>query len=256
MALNEGLDGFYLSSYSMHGEKRWLAASHFEPTSARAAFPCFDEPHLKARFELSIVREPEYFTLFNMPLKTSVPVDNTLLMRDEFETSVEMSTYLVCFVMCDFSKVSNFTKTNVSVSVYAPAHIIHQADYALHTAITLLEYYHGFFTVPYPLPKLDLIAIPDFGAGAMENWGLITYRETALMFVEGLSSARAQQRIALVIAHELAHQWFGNLVTMEWWVTKLTFIELITDNCCIYVAYHCLDVMLDSKIPLIISAIT
>ncbi|XP_047739916.1 endoplasmic reticulum aminopeptidase 1 [Hyalella azteca] len=217
IALNEGLDGVYLSSYTIDAQKRYLAATHFEPTSARAAFPCFDEPHLKARFELSIVRERSYFALFNMPLRASSPVQGSSLMRDEFDVSVEMSTYLVCFVVCDFAKVSNKTNNNVTVSVYAPANIIHQADYALHASITLLEYYHEFFTVPYPLPKLDLIAIPDFGAGAMENWGLVTYKETALMFVEGVSSARAQQRIAVVLAHELAHQWFGNLVTMEWW---------------------------------------
>ncbi|XP_068243383.1 endoplasmic reticulum aminopeptidase 1-like isoform X1 [Palaemon carinicauda] len=216
--LKEGLEGFYLSSYiTAEGEKRYIATTHFEPTSARAAFPCFDEPHLKAKFRLKIYREPSQFTLFNMPLKSSVQVPNSELMIDEFQESKDMSTYLVAFIVCDYDKVTNFTDNKVAVSVYAPPTMISQANYALRMATHILEFYESFFGVAYPLPKQDLIAIPDFGAGAMENWGLITYRETALMYDPVHTSSQAQQRVAVVIAHELAHQWFGNLVTMSWW---------------------------------------
>ncbi|XP_045619599.1 endoplasmic reticulum aminopeptidase 1 isoform X2 [Procambarus clarkii] len=216
--LKEALEGFYLSSYvDSDGEKRYIATTHFEPTSARSAFPCFDEPHLKAKFHLSIYRDPQYFTLFNMPKQTTKPVEDSHLLLDEFQESVEMSTYLVAFVVCDYARVSVLTKHNVNVSVYAPPNMISQAKYALRIASHILDFYDMFFGVSYPLPKQDLIAIPDFGAGAMENWGLITYRETALMFDKNHTSSRAQQGVAVVIAHELAHQWFGNLVTMSWW---------------------------------------
>ncbi|XP_063592167.1 endoplasmic reticulum aminopeptidase 1-like [Penaeus indicus] len=216
--LKEGLEGFYLSSYkTASGEKRYIATTHFEPTAARAAFPCFDEPQLKAKFHLGIYREPHQFTLFNMPLQTSVKAEDSELIHDQFQESVEMSTYLVAFVVCDYDHVTNKTSNNVSVSVYAPPMMISQASYALRMATQILDFYETFFGVPYPLPKQDLIAIPDFGAGAMENWGLITYRETALMFDPNHTSSRAQQRVTVVIAHELAHQWFGNLVTMAWW---------------------------------------
>ncbi|XP_042237280.1 endoplasmic reticulum aminopeptidase 1-like isoform X3 [Homarus americanus] len=216
--LKEELDGFYLSSYiNGDGEKRYIATTHFEPTSARSAFPCFDEPHLKAKFHLSIYRDSQHFTLFNMPQQTTVPVEGSDLFLDEFQESVEMSTYLVAFIVCDYDLVYNFTEHNVKVSVYAPPNMINQANYSLRIASHILDYYDKFFGVAYPLPKQDLIAIPDFGAGAMENWGLITYRETALMFDKNNTSSRSQQRVAVAIAHELAHQWFGNLVTMSWW---------------------------------------
>ncbi|XP_050726718.1 endoplasmic reticulum aminopeptidase 1-like isoform X3 [Eriocheir sinensis] len=216
--LREGLEGFYLSSYiTAEGDRRYLATTHFEPTSARAAFPCFDEPHMKAQFLVSIYRDPQHITLFNMPLQNTVPVEGTDIVIDEFEVSKVMSTYLVAFVVCDFKSVKNMTRYKIPLSVFAPPTMINQADYALQVASHIFDFYQDFFGVEYPLPKLDLIAIPDFGAGAMENWGLITYRETALMYDRNHSSSRAQQRVAVVIAHELAHQWFGNLVTMSWW---------------------------------------
>ncbi|KAG0714486.1 Endoplasmic reticulum aminopeptidase 1 [Chionoecetes opilio] len=127
-----------------------------------------------------------------------------------------MSTYLVAFVVCDYKVVRNVTGHNITVSVFAPPTMISQAGYALQVASHIFDFYNNFFGVKYPLPKQDLIAIPDFGAGAMENWGLITYRETALMFDGNHTSSWAQQGVAVVIAHELAHQWFGNLVTMSW----------------------------------------
>ena len=129
-----------------------------------------------------------------------------------------MSTYLLAFVICDFRKVTKVTPTNnISVSVIAAPGKIDQTNFALEAAVNLTDYYEQYFGVKYPLPKQDLIAIPDFGAGAMENWGLITYRETSLLFSPDKSSSKSQQWVGIVVAHELAHQWFGNLVTMRWW---------------------------------------
>ena len=120
-----------------------------------------------------------------------------------------MSTYLVAFVVCDFDIVSKVSEKNVNVSVIAAKDKIQQADFALQSSAKIMDYYDNFFGVPYPLAKQDLIAIPEFGAGAMENWGLITYRETSLLYSKEETSAETKQWIAVVIAHELAHQWFG-----------------------------------------------
>uniref|UniRef100_A0A8C6PQW3 Leucyl and cystinyl aminopeptidase n=1 Tax=Nothobranchius furzeri TaxID=105023 RepID=A0A8C6PQW3_NOTFU len=195
-------DGFYNSSV--------LAATQFEPLSARKAFPCFDEPSFKATFLIKINRKPNFMTLSNMPKARTTNLSNGL-MQDEFEkTSVNMSTYLVAFI------VANFISVSKNVSVYSVPEKTGHTEYALETASKLLEFYNNFFEISYPLQKLDLVAIPDFLAGAMENWGLITFRETTLLVGKD-SSPLEKQVVASVIAHELAHQWFGNLVTMSWW---------------------------------------
>ncbi|XKL69322.1 hypothetical protein PGB90_007091 [Kerria lacca] len=219
--LGRELEGFYLSSYvTRSGEKKYLATTHFEPTYARSAFPCFDEPQFKAKFKMSILRDRFHISLFNMPIKSTDDIGfymGTGLVRDDFYESVEMSTYLVAFVVCDYNHTHTKTSKGISVSVYAPTDLLPQANFALDTATKMMEHYEEFFGVPYPLPKQDLIAIPDFGAGAMENWGLITYRETSILYDAVETSAAAHQWVAVVVAHELAHQWFGNLVTMRWW---------------------------------------
>jgi len=218
--LTHSLEGFYLSTYKdKDGQEHVLATTHFEPTYARKAFPCFDEPQLKAEFTMTINHDRSMTAFFNMPVKEKSKVrGKPHMVRDEFQVTKKMSTYLVAFVICDFETVSEQTRTNnISVSVIASKDKIDQADFALHTAANITDYYETYFGINYPLPKQDLIAIPDFGAGAMENWGLITYRETSLLYKEGRSSASAQQWVAIVVAHELAHQWFGNLVTMKWW---------------------------------------
>ncbi|XP_017777374.1 PREDICTED: endoplasmic reticulum aminopeptidase 1-like isoform X2 [Nicrophorus vespilloides] len=219
--LGHEYEGFYISSYTNEdGDKRYLATTHFEPTYARAAFPCFDEPQFKAKFKISIFRDRFHIALFNMPVVTTEDVGfymGTGLLRDDFQESVEMSTYLVAFVICDYKHLNKQTERGVSVSVYTPSPYISQASFALSTATHIMNFFEDFFMVPYPLPKQDLVVIPDFATGAMENWGLITYRETAILYDPLETSTAAHQWVAIVIAHELAHQWFGNLVTMKWW---------------------------------------
>uniref|UniRef100_A0A8C6ZVT3 Endoplasmic reticulum aminopeptidase 1 n=2 Tax=Nothoprocta perdicaria TaxID=30464 RepID=A0A8C6ZVT3_NOTPE len=215
--LSEAFHGFYKSTYrGRDGELRVLASTHFEPTAARMAFPCFDEPAFKATFSIKIRREPKHLALSNMPLVKTINISASLV-EDHFDTSVKMSTYLVAFIVSDFKSVSKITSHGVKISVYTVPDKIHQADYALDAAVKLLDFYEDYFSIPYPLPKQDLAAIPDFESGAMENWGLTTYRESALLYDPATSSVSSKLFITMIIAHELAHQWFGNLVTMEWW---------------------------------------
>ncbi|XP_064902636.1 endoplasmic reticulum aminopeptidase 1 isoform X1 [Columba livia] len=215
--LSDTFRGFYRSTYrTRDGELRVLAATQFEPTAARMAFPCFDEPAFKATFSVKIRREPKHLALSNMPIVKSVSL-TPWLVEDHFDTTVKMSTYLVAFIVSDFKSISKTTSHGIKVSVYAAPDKIHQAGYALDAAVKLLDFYEDYFSIPYPLPKQDLAAIPDFQSGAMENWGLTTYRESALLYDPEKSSASSKLWITMVIAHELAHQWFGNLVTMEWW---------------------------------------
>ncbi|XP_071436396.1 leucyl-cystinyl aminopeptidase isoform X1 [Pithys albifrons albifrons] len=214
--LSDTYYGFYKISYKDEDSKqRWFAATQFEPLAARSAFPCFDEPAFKATFLVKIKRDEKLSTLSNMPKKATTPVTSGIV-QDEFFVSLKMSTYLVAFVVADLKNISRDTNGSL-VSVYAIPQHLDQAAYALDTTVKLLEFYQKYFLMEYPLEKLDLVAIPDFQSGAMENWGLITFREATLLFDNNTSSARDKKLITAVIAHELAHQWFGNLVTMEWW---------------------------------------
>uniref|UniRef100_T1E6L9 Aminopeptidase n=1 Tax=Crotalus horridus TaxID=35024 RepID=T1E6L9_CROHD len=215
--LSDSFHGFYKSTYrTLEGETRVLASTQFEATAARMAFPCFDEPALKATFSVKIRRNPKHLALSNMPLVKSINI-NEWLIEDQFDISVKMSTYLVAFIISDFKSVTKTTLRGIKVSVYTVPHKIKQAEYALDAAVKLLDFFEGYFGIAYPLPKQDLAAIPDFQSGAMENWGLTTYRESALLYDSEKSSVSRKLAITMVVAHELAHQWFGNLVTMEWW---------------------------------------
>lgn len=217
-SLDNGLTGLYRSRYvdSRTGKERFLATSKFQPTDARKAFPCLDEPTFKSTFTVTLFHRPEYIALSNMPQESVANASNGLV-ATRFQRSVPMVTYLACFVVCDFSYKENMTSNGVPIRIFATPDKIDQVDYALSISGRILELYENTFGLPYPLPKLDQIAIPDFASGAMEHWGLVTYRETVLLYSEREASVFNRQRVAVVVAHELAHMWFGNLVTMKWW---------------------------------------
>ena len=215
--LNDKLLGFYRSEYtSQDGETRYLATTQFEPTDARRAFPCWDEPAKKATFEVTLVFSDEFQAVSNTPVvEESVPSPGLKLVR--FAETPVMSTYLLVFVVGHLVSVEQQAADGTKVGVWTTPGKENQAGFALDTSVKLLGYFNEYFGIPYPLAKLDHIAIPDFAAGAMENWGAVTYRETALLVDPENSSAGTRQRVAEVIAHEMAHMWFGDLVTMEWW---------------------------------------
>lgn len=214
--ISDTLRGFYKSTYSINGETRHIATTQFEATDARRAFPCFDEPAQKAIFDVTLII-PGTHTAISNTLPVSIKEHEGGFKVVEFAPTPRMSTYLLAFIIGDFEYIEGRTKDDVLVRVFTTPGKIHQAKFALDVAIRSLEFYNHYFNIPYPLPTLDMIAIPDFESGAMENWGAVTYRETALLVDEEHSSLSTKQWAALVIAHELAHQWFGNLVTMEWW---------------------------------------
>mmetsp|Transcript_85496 Transcript_85496/g.147813 ORF Transcript_85496/g.147813 Transcript_85496/m.147813 type:complete len:889 (-) Transcript_85496:87-2753(-) len=215
--LNDKMAGFYRSQYTdSKGVKRHLATTQFEAIDARRCFPCWDEPARKAVFVVTMVYPADLTAISNMP-PSRVVVEKGGKKRETFMPTPKMSTYLLAFCVGEFEYIGGTTKGGTLARVYACPGNTARCDYALKVCIRALEFYNEFFGIPYPLPKVDMIAIPDFSAGAMENWGLITYREVALLCDEKTVSATQKQRICSVIAHELAHQWFGNLVTMGWW---------------------------------------
>ncbi|XP_022255971.1 endoplasmic reticulum aminopeptidase 1-like, partial [Limulus polyphemus] len=208
--LKESQEGFFLRSYTIPGEeKRYLATTQFEPMGARKAFPCFDEPAMKATFSLQIVHEKDYDTYFNTYLNTSLPYGNNLTLS-VFNPSVRMSTYLVAFLVCDFSSVQGKTKSGVDLRIIVPKDQLSRSTYALECGIKILEDFEDFLNISYPLPKLDMVAIPDFPYGGMENWGLVFYAMSALLSDPDESSSNSQQYVAEVISHELAHQGFDS----------------------------------------------
>ncbi|KAK2997205.1 hypothetical protein RJ639_026490, partial [Escallonia herrerae] len=213
--LKDNMKGFYRSTYEHNGEKKNMAVTQFEPADARRCFPCWDEPACKATFKITLEVPSELVALSNMPA-FDVKVDGNLKTVQYMETPI-MSTYLVAVVVGLFDYVEDLTPDGIRVQVYCQVGKADQGKFALDVAVKTLGLYKEYFAVPYSLPKLDMIAIPDFAAGAMENYGLVTYRETALLYDDKHSAAANKQRVSTVVAHELAHQWFGNLVTMEWW---------------------------------------
>nr|XP_056711294.1 glutamyl aminopeptidase [Euleptes europaea] len=214
--LNGSLVGFYRTTYIENGITKSIAATDHEPTDARKSFPCFDEPNKKATYKISIIHEDTYQALSNMPVAQTVSLGNSLN-RTTFQESVKMSTYLVCWAVHQFDYIERTSKRGIPLRVYAQPQQIHTAEYAANATKIIFDFFEDYFDMNYSLPKLDKIAIPDFGTGAMENWGLITYRETNLLYDPKESAASNKQRVAAVVAHELVHQWFGNIVTMDWW---------------------------------------
>ncbi|KAM8947367.1 puromycin-sensitive aminopeptidase [Pelodytes ibericus] len=236
--LNDKMKGFYRSKYTTSsGEVHYAAVTQFEATDARRAFPCWDEPAIKATFDVILIVPKDRVALSNMNVIERKPYpDDESLVEVKFAQTPVMSTYLVAFVVGEYDFVETRSADGVLVRVYTPVGKAEQGKFALEVAAKTLPFYKDYFNVPYPLPKIDLITVADFAAGAMENWGLVTYRETALLIDPKDSCSSSRQWVALVVGHELAHQWFGNLVTMEWW-THLWLNEGFAS----WIEYLCVD---------------
>ena len=229
--LNNDMAGFYRSKYkpkvpankSVPRDDEWhyMFSTQFESCDARRAFPCFDEPNLKATFDFEIEAPVDQVALSNMPVKDIKPTKEGWQMVS-FETSPVMSTYLLAWALGDFEYIEQLTdrrynSKQIPVRVYTTRGLKEQGQWALDHAPKVIDFFSETFEIDYPLPKSDLLAVHEFTHGAMENWGLVTYRTTQVLFDEKTSDTRFRNAVAYVVAHELAHQWFGNLVTMDWW---------------------------------------
>ncbi|XP_061480498.1 aminopeptidase Q [Rhineura floridana] len=225
--------GLFLNTYKDEGESRWLVASHLEPTDARRVYPCFDEPAMKSTFNISIVHHPSYVALSNMPaidVYEYKGVNESILSTlsngtttinwtvTTFERTPKMSTYITTFVVCNFDYVTTTERGN-EIRIWARKDAIRNGftEYALNITGPIFSFMEDLLNVSYPLSKTDLIALPDMGAGAMENWGLMTFQETSLLYRPQDKFTGTKIWIGQIVSHEIGHQWFGNLVTMNWW---------------------------------------
>ncbi|XP_015271771.1 PREDICTED: aminopeptidase Q [Gekko japonicus] len=228
-----GFRGLFSSAYEDQGERRWLVASLLEPADARSVYPCFDEPAMKATFNISIVHHPSYVALSNMPVidvseynnvnesKLSTLSNWTTSINwtvTTFKTTPQMSTYITAFVVCNFDYVTTTVRGN-EIRIWAQKDAIMNgcADYALNITGPVFSFMEGFLNITYPLSKTDLIALPHLEAGAMENWGLMTFQEELLLYCPQDKFTGKKTMIRQTVCHEVVHQWFGNLVTMDWW---------------------------------------
>lgn len=218
--LADDLGGFYRSEYKEDGVKKVLATTQMQPTDARKAFPCFDEPAMKAVFHMTLIHPHDTVALSNSMNYEPVNItkDGHNVTQTSFGPTEIMSTYLLAFVVCEFTYITR-KDNDVLIRIWARKKAIDegQGAYALEKTGPILAFFEKYYNSSYPLEKSDQIALPDFSAGAMENWGLITYRETALLYNPGVSSNGDKEWVVTVISHELAHMWFGNLVTTRWW---------------------------------------
>lgn len=218
--LQETLAGFYRSKYRGRNDakgvdtSKYIATTQFEPADARRAFPCFDEPAMKATFDISITADKGLKAISNMPVEKEIATGEKI--KFIFQTTPKMSTYLIYLGIGDFEIAKDRAEGTEIRFITTPGKSRH-GRFAIDCTKKILKYYNDYFGIKYPLPKIDLIAVPDFSSGAMENWGAITFREVELLFDKKENSSARKQRIVEIIAHELAHQWFGNLVTMKWW---------------------------------------
>ncbi|MSO21082.1 MAG: M1 family peptidase [Acidobacteria bacterium] len=214
--LNDKMHGFYRTAYTVNGEKHWGAATQFEATDARRAFPCWDEPAAKATFRIALDVPRHLTALSNMPIVAESPAGEGRK-RVQYDTTPIMSTYLVAIVVAELECIEGKDSKGVPIRIWTSLGKKEQGRFALDQSTHTLAYFADWFGIPYAFPKLDQVALPDFASGAMENWGLVTYRETALLVDPVNSSQAARLRVASVVDHELAHQWFGNYTTMDWW---------------------------------------
>ncbi|KAL2093494.1 hypothetical protein ACEWY4_010806 [Coilia grayii] len=217
--LLDDLEGLYRSEYYEDGVRKVVATSQMHPTHARKTFPCFDEPAIKAAIQLTVLHKPGTVALSNGKefASVNIVVDGQAVTKTPFEATPKMSTYLLALVVSDYDYVSQNDSTEIRIWARKSAISAGHGNYALSVTGPVLNFFEKYYNIPYPLSKSDQIALPDFYFGAMENWGLVTYREANLLYDPVVSSNRNKETTATIIAHELAHMWFGNLVTLKWW---------------------------------------
>jgi puromycin-sensitive aminopeptidase len=215
--LNDRLHGFYRSTYTdANGEQQVIATTQMEAVDARRAFPCWDEPEMKAVFSVTLVVDEGLMAVSNGRQLSETRLDSGKIAYT-FADTIKMSTYLVCFVVGKLEATDPVDVDGTPLRIIFVPGKRHMADFALEVGAFTLRFFADYYGIPYPGDKLDMIALPDFAAGAMENLGAITYRETALLADTSIASHADLERVADVIAHEIAHMWFGDLVTMKWW---------------------------------------
>ena len=215
--ITNDLKGFYKSQFlDLNDDEKWIATTQFEPTSARNAFPCWDEPEYKAIFSITLVSDEKYLRVSNEKVLEENRLDNGRI-ETTFVDSMKMSTYLVAFVIGELEVTEIGSVGNTQIRIIHRPGFSHQTNFAGVAGMKILEFFENYYQIPYPGSKLDLIAIPDFAMGAMENVGAVTFRESLLLIDESKATRQELSRSVSVIAHELAHMWFGDLVTMKWW---------------------------------------
>ncbi|XP_053374842.1 aminopeptidase N-like isoform X2 [Mercenaria mercenaria] len=214
--IRDDLTGIYKGSFRRNGEIVYYVTSQLEVVEARKAFPCFDEPNLKARFDITIVRKPNWVALSNMP-RSRTDTDSDGWEHDVFERTPIMPTYLLAFIVSDFTYRESNTANGVPLRIWARKAAENQTEFGMASALSSMNYLESYLDIPYNMPKQDMIAIKDFVWPAMENWGLIVFREDLLLYEPGVSSQANKYPTFRYIAHELAHNWFGNLVSPNWW---------------------------------------
>lgn len=215
--LNDDLHGFYRSRYTTdEGIEKTIATTQFEATDARRAFPCWDQPDFKATFTVTLIVEDGLMAVSNAAEVARETLDSGKV-KVSFAETMKMSTYLVAFIVGELEATDPVDVDGTPLRIIAAPGNMHLTPFAIDMGTHALRYFANYYDIPYPGDKLDMVAIPDFSFGAMENLGCITYRETALLLDEEKATHTEAQRVADVIAHEIAHMWFGDLVTMKWW---------------------------------------